>query len=156
MKKILIAIDYNISAQKVAELGHALGKAMHTEILLIHVIEDVMYYSSQSYDPIMGFGGFVNTNFLGPEVQESVEKEAYHFLEKTAIYLNDADVRIQVIHGNIEDTILETAREKKCDLIVIGTHSRKWLEEILLGSTAHKLLKNSKIPLFIIPIKHEV
>lgn len=154
MKRILIAIDYNISAQKVAELGYSLGKAMHAEILLIHVIEDVMYYASQSYDPIMGFGGFVNTNFLGPDVQESLEREAYHFLEKTAIHLNDADINIHVSHGNIEDTILATAEEKQCDLIVIGTHSRKWLEEILLGSTAHKLLKNSRIPLLIIPIKH--
>lgn len=156
MKKILIAIDYNQSAQKVAEQGYALAKAMQASIILIHVIEDVMYYSSQSYDPIMGFGGFVNVNFLGPDLLEHIEKEANDFLEKTKLHLKDDKIHSEVLHGTIHSTIVEKAESEHCDLIVMGTHSRKWMEEILLGSTAHKLLKHSKIPLFIIPNKQNI
>lgn len=155
MKKILIAIDYSLSAQKVAEQGYALGKAMNADILLIHIIEDVTYYASNSYDPVMGFGGFVNTDFLGLDIAHSVEIEAYHFLEKTKKHLQDEHIKVAVLHGSIDTILLEEAKKQSCDLIVIGTHSRKWLEEILLGSTAHKLLKHSPIPLFIIPTRSE-
>ena len=46
MKKILVTLDYDPSAQKVAEIGYKLGKAMNAEIILLHVIEDAVYYSS--------------------------------------------------------------------------------------------------------------
>jgi nucleotide-binding universal stress UspA family protein len=35
----------------------------------------------------------------------------------------------------------------------MGTHSRKWLENIVMGSVAEDVLNHSQIPLFIIPTK---
>ncbi len=154
MKKILIALDYAPPAQKVAELGYALGKAMNAEIVLLHVIENVLYYSSSIYDPIMGFGGFVNTDFLSINAVEGITKEATLFLEKTRLHLKDDSIQTLIVHGDIADSILETAKTNKYDLIILGTHSRNGFEEIFLGSTAHKLIKHSNIPMYIIPTKH--
>lgn len=39
-------------------------------------------------------------------------------------------------------------------MIVMGTHSRSWLDDIELGSITKKVIEQSKIPLFIIPTKH--
>jgi nucleotide-binding universal stress UspA family protein len=155
MKKILIAIDYALSAQKVAEEGYALAKATYAKIILLHVIEDVGYYSSTVYDPIMGFGGFTNEAFLSKDALITIEKEAAHFLDKTKIHLKDDYIQTTVVHGNIAENILDTAKKEHCDIIVIGTHGRNIIEELLLGSTAHKLIKHSTIPLFIIPIKNK-
>jgi len=47
MKKILIALDYNPSAQKIAEAGHALSKALGAEVCLTHVIGDTAYYAME-------------------------------------------------------------------------------------------------------------
>ena len=52
MKKILIALDYDPTAQKVAEAGFSLAKAMGANVVLIHVVADIMYYSSMAYSPI--------------------------------------------------------------------------------------------------------
>ena len=46
MKKILIALDYNPTAQKIAETGFSLAKAMNAQVVLLHVIADPVYYSS--------------------------------------------------------------------------------------------------------------
>jgi len=62
MKKILIAIDYDPTAQKVAEEGFELAKTMGAEVVLLHVIADPVYYSSTDYSPIMGFTGYLNTD----------------------------------------------------------------------------------------------
>lgn len=153
MQKILIAIDYAPSAKKIAEQGYALGKAMNAEIILLHVIEDVGYYASTAYDPIMGFGGFANTNFLSSDAMDSITKEAAIYLEKIKLHLQDDSIKIRLEQGEIADTILETAKKINCKLIVIGTHSKSAIGEILMGSTAHKLIKHSTVPIFIIPTK---
>ena len=62
MKKVLIALDYNPTAQKVAESGYSIAKAMNAEVILLHVISDQVYYSSMEYSPIMGFTGYMDSN----------------------------------------------------------------------------------------------
>ena len=153
MQKILIAIDYAPPAQKVVQQGYALAKAMNAQIVLLHVVEEQKYYSTSSYDAVMGLGGFVNTDYLINNALESIEKDATVFLDRTKTYLKDDSLETVVIRGEISEAILETAKKEKCQLIVIGTHSRNDLEELFLGSTSNKLLKHSPIPMFIIPIK---
>ena len=41
----------------------------------------------------------------------------------------------------------------KADIIVVGTHSRKGLDKVLVGSVAEKVLHHTTVPLFIIPVK---
>lgn len=153
MQKLLIAIDYAPSAKKVAEQGYALGKAMNAEMYLLHVIEEVAYYSSTVYDPIMGFGGFANTNLISSDAMASITEEAAIYLEKIKFHLQDPNIKLRVEQGKIADTILETAKNLSCNLLVIGTHSKSTIGEILMGSTAHKLIKNTTVPIYIIPTK---
>ena len=74
MKKVLIAIDYDPSAEKVAEAGYAMAMAMSADIVLLHVIAEPAYYSTMEYSPIMGFTGFADPHI--PEMVESELKKA--------------------------------------------------------------------------------
>jgi nucleotide-binding universal stress UspA family protein len=56
----------------------------------------------------------------------------------------------EVIVGDPVDKIIETAREKKADLIIISTHGYKGLEKILLGSVAGRVLKRAPCPVLTI------
>ena len=153
MKKILIALDYNPTAQKVAEEGFALAKAMEARIVLLHVLSEPVYYSSPVYSPIMGFNGYTDMDFLKPDIAKELEKASQHFLNESRKYLGDTSIETIVKEGDAADTILQTANVINADIIVMGSHSRKWLEAIVIGSVAEKVLLNSSIPLFIIPTK---
>ena len=153
MKKVLIALDYNPTAQKVAEQGFDLATAMKAEIILLHVIFDPAYYSSMVYSPIMGFGGYTGTDMLPLETITELTKSSYHFLEKTKDHLGDENIVTIVKEGNISEAILETAKDLFVDVIVIGSHSQQWLEKIIMGSNTEKVLHRTKIPLFIVPTK---
>ncbi len=153
MKKILVAIDCTPSAYKVAEQAYSLGRAMNAEIVLVHVVEDAGYYMSPIYDPIMGLGTSVSTNIISSDTLQNTDKGAIHFLEKIKSHLQNEKIIISILHGNIVESILEFAEQEHVDIIVIGTHSRSIIEELFLGSTAHKLLKQDSFPLFIIPTK---
>jgi len=151
MKKILITLDYNPSAQKVAEIGHELAKSMKAQTFLLHVTSDATYYSSLNYSPIMGFESFSNVMVMNNP--EELKIAAQKYLDKSKQYLNDDTIKTIVKNGDSSEIILNTAKELDVDIIVMGTHSRRGLEKILVGSVAEKVLHHSTIPIFIIPTK---
>ena len=150
MKKVLIAIDYDPSAEKVAGAGYAMAMAMGADIVLLHVIAEPSYYSSMEFSPIMGFTGFADPHI--PEMVESeLKKEALRFLDQSKEHLGDGPIKTMVAEGGFSDTILKVAKEENADIIVVGRHSRKGLGKLLMGSVAEKVLHHSEVPLFIIP-----
>ncbi|WP_428659888.1 universal stress protein [Runella sp.] len=155
MKKILIALDYNPTAQKVAEAGYSLAKAMGAEVILIHVMVDSTYYSTTSYSSVMGFGGYLATDFLQPDFIVELKKSTQDFLNQSKRHLGDDSIQTIVKEGDVADSILETAKELNIDVIVLGSHSQKWLEAIVLGSVTENVLHHTLIPLYIIPTKNK-
>jgi nucleotide-binding universal stress UspA family protein len=149
----LIALDYNPTAQKVAESGFSLAKTIGAKVILLHVISDPMYYYSTEYSPIMGFIGFRDEG--SPELisVDAMEKASQQFLEKSKQHLGDRTIQTLVEKGDFAESILKTAKDVHADIIVMGTHSRKWLENIVMGSVTEKVLNHCTIPLFIIPTK---
>jgi len=156
IKKVLIALDYNPTAQKVAETGFSLATSLGAELTLLHVITDPVFYATSGFSPIMGFNGYVD---VSPTVLDSIEglkNASLQYLNKTKQHLGDANIQTLVKEGEFAETILKTAKELHSDIIVIGSHSQKWLENILIGSVTERVLHQSSVPLFIVPTrKHQ-
>jgi len=153
MKKVLIALDYDPTAKKVAEVGFEFAKSMGAEVVLIHVISDPVYYSSTDYSPIMGFTGYLNTDPLQLNTAEVLKTASLNFLDKTRNHLGDSTIQTVVEEGDFAETIVKTAKKLHVDMIVLGSHSQKWLENIVMGSVTEEVLRQSTIPLFIIPTR---
>lgn len=155
MKNILIALDYDPTAQKVAELGFSLAGNKDAAITLLHVIADPSYYASTVYDPIMGFGGYMNMDLMRPHIMDELKKTSLEFLEKSKHHLGDDAIKTMVREGSVAATILDVAKEINADTIVMGSHSRRWLENIVMGTITEYVLHRTAIPLFIIPTKKQ-
>ncbi len=149
MKKILIALDYEPLAEKVAATGYSIAKAFNAELLLLHVVEEPANYASVEYSPIMGFTGFSDT--YTNEALEGLKKEAHRFLEESRKHLGEGRIEISVVEGDYADAIISTAAAFGADLIVMGTHKRKGLDKLLLGNLSVKILNNTAVPLLTIP-----
>jgi nucleotide-binding universal stress UspA family protein len=153
IKKVLIALDYNPTAQKVAETGFSLATSLGAELTLLHVITDPVFYATSGFSPIMGFNGYVD---VSPTVLDSIDglkNASLQYLDKTKQHLGDATIQTLVKEGDFAETILKTAKELHSDIIVIGSHSQKWLENILMGSVTERVLHQSTVPLFIVPTR---
>jgi len=153
MKKVLIALDYDPTAQKVAETGYNVAKSMDAEVILLHVITDPAYYAMVEYSPIMGFAGDMDMGPLQMDSVEGLKKASTYFLEKSRHHLGDDKIQIMVKDGDFADSILKAAKETHADIIVMGTHSRKWLENIVIGSVTEEVMHHTSIPLLIVPTK---
>ena len=153
IKKVLIALDYDPTAQKVAEMGYSMAQSMEAEVTLLHVIVDGTYYSALQYSTVgnpMGFSAIDVTNLLD---EKGLKSATHLFLEKTKQHLGDDKIKTLIKEGDFAESIMKAAKDMHADIIVMGSHSRRWLDEILMGSVTEKVLKMTKIPLFIVPTK---
>lgn len=148
MKKVLIALDYNPTSKKVAEAGFEMAKAMGAEVTLLHVTVHSFLYTSV----------YENMGDWQTDSKDTIairNTGSRNYLEKAKRHLGNNAVQIVVRDGDFAQKILETADEIKADCIVMGSHSQKWLENILVGSVTEEVLRKSTIPLFIVPTKKQ-
>ena len=146
IKKVLIALDYDKSSRKIATQGFDLALAMHAEIILLHVISDEpVIYSDYSYLHELEFNHKID-----------IEGLTQNYLNHTKTKQNDETIKSIVEKGDISTIILETSKKFKVDVIVMGSHSRKWMANMILGSKAKEVLKETQIPLFIVPTEYTI
>lgn len=151
MEKVLICIDYNPTSEIVAHSGYKLSKSTNAEVCLLHVIADLQYYGVQ-YPTFMGYSGF------DAEIDLNINKEmhtvAENYLKTVKEHLEDTSIITKVLEGNPADVILEFAEQWKANTIVLGTHSHNILEKIFIGDVASDVLKDTKVPVYLIPTKN--
>ncbi|MEO6187970.1 MAG: universal stress protein [Ginsengibacter sp.] len=153
MKKILIALDNNVGARKIAATGYELSQTLNAQTFLLHVTSDSTYYSTLNYSPIFGYDSFSNSDVIQENTVEELKRIAQLYLDHAKWNLGDEKIQTILKEGDYAEAILQTAEEIKADIIVMGTHGRKGLDKVLLGSVAEKVLHSTEIPLFIIPVK---
>jgi nucleotide-binding universal stress UspA family protein len=103
--------------------------------------------------PMMGYAGNMLITPSQTTSVEDVKKAAQQFLDKSKHHLGDDTIQTLVKEGDFAESILKAAKDSHVDVIVIGSHSRRWLDEVLMGSVTEKVLHHTTIPLFIIPTK---
>ena len=152
IKKVLIALDYDPTAEKVAELGYLLASSAGAEITIMHVISSRANYISLEHVTVMGFAGHIEIEPI-EDNDIGLKKIAHTFLEKVKLHLKDSKIKTFITDGDTAEAIVKEGKDIHADIIVLGSHSKKWLENIIIGSVAEEVLNLSKIPLYIIPTK---
>lgn len=150
MKKILIALDYGLSAQRIAEKGYELAKNRDAKVTLLHVVADETYYSSLDSAPFLGFYGY---DFFNLANSDTLIESSVKYLEKIKSHLKDETIEVLAEQGDFPTIILETATKGNFDIIVVGSHSKNWLVKAVMGSVTESVLAKTTIPMFIVPIK---
>ena len=62
----------------------------------------------------------------------------------------DADYHVNMLEGSVAECLVQCARDKKADLIIVGTHGRGGLGKMILGSVAEKVFRHSSVPVLTI------
>ena len=157
--KILYATD--LSENSAYALGFALNSAglNNAEMVILHVFDR----PTIGYAPMLDI--YVDDknrqalfNEHAADVKARVRKRLEMIyakeLKKNPTYA-DTTISIEVCEGYPAETILTMADDLKCDIIIMGTHGKGVLGHAFLGSTAKKVLRRTRKPIFIIPLPKE-
>jgi len=157
ISKIIIGIDDSKFAEYAASYGFDMAKAFNAHVGLVHIVEPAVAPVTPT-DTIIGMPMQDNvfTGIEQTEIMHIQDEQADNIITRTIKkYAGDLQVTHFNEYGSTADGILNCSREFKADLIVIGTHSRSGIDRLLMGSVAESVVRNSEIPVLVVPMPAE-
>ena len=143
-ERILIAVDNSPFSAQAAEAGFQLAQHLNAEVALVYVIE-IIINISDPVEPDMSI------DLIKLREEDSI-KTLQALNEK---FSNNIKTDLLTPQGIPKNEIISVADEWKADVIVIGTHGRTGLSHLLLGSTSEYVVRHSKVPVMVVPMKKE-
>ena len=159
IQKILYATD--LSANSVYALRYAMTSAIKhdADIIILHVFEKVDPASNAWLDPYLSeerrqeiFNEHVTETKALIQKRLKVIRENELKELKNDPEFEDMAISIEISEGFPAEKILSKAEELNCDAIIMGTHSKGIIGNTFLGSTAKRVLRRTRKPVFIIPL----
>lgn len=143
MKTIIAAIDFSDVSSKVLQQSCELAKATGAKVILVHGVEQLASF----YD-IYGY-----TVPDAGQFEDHARDRAQSALEERAqtLDLPAEQVETQVLEGPLLETLIDCAKEREADLLVLGSHGHGVVARVLIGSTAQRIINHTSIPTLIVP-----
>ena len=144
---LLVAVDFTPYSEKALIFAGELANKLQANLLVLHVI----------HDPAEA-PGFYNQKMKKKKFLRSMEEAAHEmmaeFLKKMKVACPH-DCALQeatplLVVGTPVSRIIEIAEKKRVSMIIVGSHGRTGLSNILLGSKAERLVRLSPIPVIVI------
>jgi len=159
IQKFLYATD--LSPNSVYALRYAMNEAMKhvADIVILHVFEKVdpashvmldLYFYEKRHQEILAKHLTETKALIKKRLRSIRDKELKNNPEFEKIAIS-----IEICEGFPAEEILSSAEELNCDTIIMGTHSKGIIANTFLGSTAKRVLRRTRKPVFIIPLPKE-
>lgn len=143
MKRILVPIDFSEHSQNALEVATLLAKRFDARLILFHMI------------------GISESVLSKSELEEQEEAKYYLQLAKkrfSSVLDNSglAGIPVEIIIQNLKDfsEVDKVAKEKRVDLIIMGSHGTSGFSTFFVGSNTEKVIRTSLIPVMVIKTKH--
>lgn len=137
ISKILVPTDFSTHASQALHFAVDLARRYEASIDLVHVFEPFTYALPDGYV----FMGAENFNVLMDQFRAELETA-----RKGALELGAKNVEATLLQGSPSEEIVRCAKERKSDLIVMGTHGRKGINHFLIGSVAERVVRMAPCP----------
>jgi nucleotide-binding universal stress UspA family protein len=144
IKNIMIATDGSDTSKNAAKVGIEIASRSNGSITAVYVV-DVFRLSH-----IPGYATFPG---LKEKLLELMEKEGIEATESVEDMANDAGVASHklIARGEPSKELLRISQESGVDLLIMGSIGRTGLDRIILGGVAEKVVRNSAVPVLLIP-----
>lgn len=141
--RILVPIDGSVPSQRGLREAVALARSLGSTIVLLHVIDDfpkrLELASAEVYEQSL----------------ERMRRRGQELLDQARASVAEAGVAAETTLREIDmetiaDAVLEHARTRRCSLIVMGTHGRRGMRRLAMGSDAELVLRASPVPVLLV------
>jgi nucleotide-binding universal stress UspA family protein len=145
-KRVLVPLDGSATAERGLREAMGLCAGQQTKLLLLHVVDDypllIETSSMTGYDEMMKA-----LRQYGLEVLANARKAC----EDASIH---CETLLREVTGErVSDIIIDQAGQHACDLIVMGTHGRRGLQRLTLGSQAEAVARASPVPVLLVRLQ---
>jgi nucleotide-binding universal stress UspA family protein len=141
--KILVPVDGSDTAQKGLNEAIKIAKSLGSTICLVHVVNEFIF--DYAYSPAVYAAGVIDGL---RERGKTIIADAAALVR--AHGLEPSSVLLESIGGPAADLIVAQVAEGHADLIVMGTHGRRGLRRLALGSDAEQVIRMATVPVLLV------
>jgi nucleotide-binding universal stress UspA family protein len=143
-QRILVPVDGSATSRKGLQEAIALATLTGGRIRLLHVVDDLPVLMSGE-----GFGA-LGGDVLGVlrDAGEKIVGEARALVERAGVPVETA--LHDSLQGRLADRVEQEAGDWKADLVVLGTHGRRGVRRLVLGSDAEQILRSANVPVLLV------
>jgi nucleotide-binding universal stress UspA family protein len=146
---ILLSTDGSDLARKGVEHGMALAKAVNAKVTVVTVTEP-MYIDYGSGHA----SGYIPSQAEMDRYDAAHKELAGKVLDGARVTADQVGLSAELLHipnAHPATAIIETAKSRGCDLIVMATHGRRGLRKLFMGSQTSEVLVNGSVPVLVVP-----
>ena len=143
IKRILCPVDFSEFSKKACRYAFSLARHYHAKLLLEHVIEPI-YVTS----PLYSYAPPETFDKIYEDLTDQAQQQLHQLVSEGAE--NGIQANAFVGKGLVAGEILSFAERHDADLIVMGTHGRRGLDRVTLGSVTEKVLRSARCPILAI------
>ena len=145
---ILLSTDGSEVATKGVKAGLALAKALNAKATVITVTEplEVDYGSGHA-------SGWIPTKEEFKSFDSARREHAGRVLDEIRAMAEKVGIAAELVHvpdAHPASTIVEEAKSRGCDLIVMASHGRRGIKKLFLGSQTTEVLADGKVPVLVV------
>jgi len=143
IRRIMHATDFSKASGRALEESINLAKQNNAELLVVNVVEPAGQYAIGE-----DYGGAE----LYIKMEEAAKQDAERSMQKLMRKLGQAKVKAKslLLKGIAYDQIVKAAKNRKADMIVIGTHGRTGISKLFMGSVAGKVISLARCPVLTV------
>ena len=143
-QRILVAIDGSATATKGLQEALRLAQLTQAKVCLLHMVDEITH--------VTGFETFeAYANDVLPRLKAAGERVLEQGHEQARRAGVEAEERLRMSSAErLCDVLQEQADAWGADLIVIGTHGRRGVNRMLLGSDAEQVLRTARVPVLLV------
>lgn len=146
-QRILIAVDASDDADQVLEAAAGVGPKSEDSYHVVTVIPPIM-------DGVSGMGGAsFAASWPLKDMEATISREITDGVRERVARFGISPDRVAVLYGRPATEIHAQAEKLGADLIVIGSHGRKGLSRVMLGSTANGVLHGAPCDVLTVRIR---
>lgn len=142
-RKILVPLDGSVTSEAGLQEAIRLAAAVKAKLCFLHVLTD--------FPLLMEMSSELNYREVSTRLRQSAEDLLARAVRAASEGQAEAEsVLRELASGPIADVIVEEAGRQGCDLIVMGTHGRRGLRRLTLGSDAELVVRHSQVPVLLV------
>ena len=141
-RKILVAVDGSTASARGLREAVRLAKSERAELCIFNVVNE--YYAFAMPEAPVAVD-------IVPQLRaggKSVLAKAQAAAQKQGVRAKT--VMRETIGGSAADAIVREAKKQRADLIVLGTHGRRGVRRMVLGSDAEQVVRTAAIPVLLV------
>lgn len=150
-KRILVPVSFAPSSEEALKTAFEIARRQGSELFVLHVAYDPILQSEAGQSEA-GIGTFSLPGDWPRELERKRRQLDHWVAEHLRQVRRDLSVTKLIVEGNPERRILEIAREKKIDLIVLGHYEEDALERFFLGRNIDRIVDHADCAVLIVRI----